>query len=209
MKNQINMLGYIAIVILIAFVNVKTCDYFVVEINTQVWMSKNLDVSTFNNGDSLFFAKSQEEWLYAWENKLPAFCYYNYDSLCNSINGKLYNWYAIKDSRKLPPDGWKIPSKNEWGILWDNLGGAYKVTENILDSIGWFNWLPSKDVITEELSFGPVYSTGKMAPMGIWVFWTSTKRDSIYNITVDLFNQKPDFWYAGYNSGLYVRCIKE
>jgi len=33
-----------------------------VKIGTQVWMSKNLNVSTFKNGDPITEAKTNEEW---------------------------------------------------------------------------------------------------------------------------------------------------
>ena len=43
-----------------------------VTIGTQVWMTKNLDVSTFRNGDPIPQAKTKEEWEKACDNKLPA-----------------------------------------------------------------------------------------------------------------------------------------
>ena len=47
-----------------------------VTIGTQVWMTKNLNVSTFRNGDPIPVAKSDEEWIRAAENEQPAWCYY-------------------------------------------------------------------------------------------------------------------------------------
>ena len=40
-----------------------------ITIGTQVWMTKNLDVATFRNGDSIPQAKTNEEWKKAGENK--------------------------------------------------------------------------------------------------------------------------------------------
>lgn len=75
-----------------------------VTIGTQVWRTKNLDVATFRNGDSIPQAKTNEEWEKAAENQQPAWCYYNNDPANGAKYGKLYNWYAVNDSRGLAPD---------------------------------------------------------------------------------------------------------
>jgi len=94
-----------------------------VTIGSQVWMTKNLDVSTFRNGDPIPEAKTDEEWKKAGENGEPAWCYYNNNPDNGERYGKLYNWYAVNDSRGLAPEGWKIPSNKDWRRLTDFLGG--------------------------------------------------------------------------------------
>ena len=94
----------------------------VVTIGTQVWSTKNLDVSTFRNGDPIPQAKTIEELENASENKQPAWCYYNNDPANGTKYGKLYNWYAVNDPRGLAPKGWHVPSIDEWLILQDYLG---------------------------------------------------------------------------------------
>ena len=76
-------------------------------------MRDNLNVEVFSNGDTILEAQSQEEWNLAGANKTPAWCSYNSDSKNDTIYGKLYNWYAVNDSRKLAPKGWHVPSENE------------------------------------------------------------------------------------------------
>ena len=94
-----------------------------VTIGKQVWMTKNLDVGTFRNGYPIPEAKTNEEWVNAGLNKQPAWCYYQNDPTNGEKYGKLYNWYAVNDSRGLTPEGWHIPSENEWEILFRYLGG--------------------------------------------------------------------------------------
>ena len=106
-----------------AVVSLQKGPYKTVQIGTQVWMTKNLDVSTFRNGDPIPEAKTDEEWEKAGENKQPAWCYYNNDPGNGEKYGKLYNWYAVNDSRGLAPVGYHIPSDAEWTILTDFLGG--------------------------------------------------------------------------------------
>jgi len=102
----------------------KSPDLFtnVITIGAQVWMTKNLDVDTFRNGDPIPQAKTFEEWDKADENKQPAWCYYDNDPANGAKYGKLYNWYAVNDSRGLAPVGFHIPTVAEWTKLEDFLG---------------------------------------------------------------------------------------
>ena len=88
-----------------------------INIGSQVWMKKNLDVSTFRNGDTIPQLISNEEWKAALENKIPAWCYYNNDVLNGDKYGKIYNFWAIQDQRGLAPKGWHIPSQTEFQNL--------------------------------------------------------------------------------------------
>jgi len=98
--------------------------YKTVVIGTQTWMAENLNVDRFRNGDLIAHAKTDEEWQKAKDNKQPAWCYYNNDPELGERYGKLYNWYAVNDSRGLAPKGWHISTKYDWTILTDYLGGA-------------------------------------------------------------------------------------
>jgi uncharacterized protein (TIGR02145 family) len=80
-------------------------------IGAQVWMTKNLEVTTFRNGDPIPQAASDEAWELAGKNKQPAWCYNG------EHYGKLYNWYAVNDPRGLAPEGWHIPTDQEWEAL--------------------------------------------------------------------------------------------
>lgn len=91
--------------------------YQVTEIGSQVWMAENLSVSTFQNGDKIQEAKTNDEWELAEKNEKPAWCWYKNDGDIGKIYGKLYNWHAVNDPRGLAPDGWHIPSDDEWKQL--------------------------------------------------------------------------------------------
>ena len=85
-----------------------------VRINNQLWMISNLDVEVFRNGDKIPYAKSINEWIKAGKEGKPAWCYYNTLSINGKKYGKLYNWFAINDSRVIAPIGWHIPTIQEW-----------------------------------------------------------------------------------------------
>jgi uncharacterized protein (TIGR02145 family) len=94
-----------------------------VKIGIQVWMAKNLDVDHFKNGDIIKEVTSREEWGKANDDKTPAWCYLHFDPTNNEKYGKLYNWYAVNDKRGLAPEGWHVPSIEEWKELIDEVGG--------------------------------------------------------------------------------------
>jgi uncharacterized protein (TIGR02145 family) len=110
-----------------------------VAIGTQVWMTKNLDVSKFRNGDPIPEAKTEEEWRAYNGAREPAWCYYNNDPKNGKKFGKLYNWYAVNDARGLAPAGWHIPSDDEWTILTDYFGGESVASYKMKSKSGWEN----------------------------------------------------------------------
>jgi len=84
---------------------------------TQVWTAKNLDIDHYRNGDTIRHCKTNTEWMEAGDKHQGAWCYYNNDTTKGKIYGKLYNWYAVNDSRGLAPKGWHVPSDEEWKTL--------------------------------------------------------------------------------------------
>ncbi|WP_259068987.1 fibrobacter succinogenes major paralogous domain-containing protein [Mucilaginibacter sp. X4EP1] len=88
-----------------------------VKIGNQIWMAENLDVSNFQNGDSISEASTLESCKQLGANQKPLFCYYNNNTSIGNQYGKLYNWYAVTDKRGLAPKGWHIPTREEFQIL--------------------------------------------------------------------------------------------
>jgi uncharacterized protein (TIGR02145 family) len=89
-----------------------------------LWIAENLNVSRFRNGDIIPEVRDDTEWKRAGDNGRPAWCYYDNVPLNGRIYGKLYNWYAVVDHRGLAPEGWHIPSDEEWEELCERLGGS-------------------------------------------------------------------------------------
>ncbi len=86
-----------------------------VTICNQTWMEKNLDVTTYSNGDIIPEVEDSAQWA---QLTTGAWCWYRNDSATyGSVYGRLYNWYAVNDSRGLAPAGWHIPSDAEWNTL--------------------------------------------------------------------------------------------
>lgn len=93
-----------------------------VAIGKQIWSLKNLEVTTFRNGDEIPEVKTNKAWKEAAKANQPAWCYYENEEAMGVKYGKLYNWFAVMDPRGLAPDGWQISSQKDWDVLVSALG---------------------------------------------------------------------------------------
>ena len=198
--------------ILILFVCLGTISFSqTVTIGTQVWMTKNLDVSTFRNGDPIPQAKSNAEWQAAGENKQPAWCYYDNDPANGAKYGKLYNWYAVNDARGLAPAGWHIPSYDEWTILTDYLGGKSVAGNKMKSKSGWeANGNGTNSSGFSALLGGNSSRWGRFDFIGLNGYWWSSTEREAADYVLSLF-LSDDGGVEGYGalckSGLSVRCL--
>lgn len=114
-----------------------------VTICSQKWMDKNLDVTTYRNGDTIPYVTDPTQWAALTTG---AWCYYNNDPSTNAIYGKLYNWYAVADPRGLAPAGWHVSTDAEWTTLVTCLGGVSSVAGGKLKVSGTRTWAsPNSD----------------------------------------------------------------
>jgi uncharacterized protein (TIGR02145 family) len=112
------------------FATLSTPIQTAVLIGTQVWTDKNLDIATYRNGEAITYAANSTQWNAATNAGIGAWSYYNFDATNGSIFGKLYNWYAVNDSRGLAPTGYHIPTKIEFNTLASNSGSALKAASS-------------------------------------------------------------------------------
>jgi uncharacterized protein (TIGR02145 family) len=135
-----------------------------VQIGNQVWKTSNLDVSTFRNGDQIPEAKNSQEWIDKCKNKQPAFCYYNFDNKMGLIFGKIYNYYAISDSRGLAPIGFSVPTKDDWVTLWNtlcNYNDYVKLNGELEEKNdeNWKAWTSLRTMVATKMCDGPKFET--------------------------------------------------
>lgn len=186
-----------------------------VKIGTQTWATKNLDIRTFRNGDSIPEAKTNEEWIAAAKQGKPACCYYHNDLANGSTYGKLYNWYAVNDPRGLAPEGFHIPNHAEWTRLTDFLGGKEKAGEKMKSTSGWKesgngNGTNANDFAGLPGGFRDDFgSFGYIGFFGYW--WSSMEAGPSGAWSSQLYYQ---YHYLGWNDfvkpcGLSVRCLKD
>jgi uncharacterized protein (TIGR02145 family) len=180
-----------------------------VTIGTQVWMTKNLDIDKFRNGDPIPEAKTEEEWKIAGENHQPAWCYYNNNPLNGEKFGKLYNWYAVNDPRGLAPLGYHIPTELEFFNLINYIGTT--TSREIMNKSGYVGEYKKYISLDNKINFEnsgyrDCFGNFSLFMLGFW--WTVSENNfsEACGFTIDLgqvskFNQSKV-------SGRSVRCLK-
>lgn len=184
-----------------------------VKINNQVWMTKNLNLDQFRNGDQIPYAETSEEWVIAASEGEPAWCYYNNDPANGEKYGKLYNWYAVNDPRGLAPTGWHIPSDAEWTALLDYLGND-DVGNKLKSSSEWsnngngtnesgFSGLPGGSRDANDGDFNLIGQYG-----GWWANTEVTENDAVTR-SLDFGVNRVYGFGINKGRGLSVRCLKD
>lgn len=186
-----------------------------VVIGNQTWMSENLDVAEFRTGDPILQVTTKAEWQEALTSKTPAWCYYNYKEELGKKYGKIYNQYAVRDSRGLAPTGWRIPSHFEWNKLIDHLGGASVAGGKLKATEGWIttNGEACNGTNTSQFNCFPGgychdKGSGSLEGRSVY-FWCKTAIDD--SNSHSCFIGQSDFASVGSTKsdfGMYVRCIK-
>lgn len=150
----------------------------VIQIGLQKWSDKNLDVTTYQDGTPIAEVSSSEQWLEYAQNGTAGWCYYNFDSSNATLYGKLYNWYAVSDSAKISPEGFRVPTRNDFTTLVSYLGS--EPGKHMKNSTGWLSltrWNPNGDNSSGFTGNpgGYMKHTGEFWDQG-WSanFWTQT-----------------------------------
>jgi uncharacterized protein (TIGR02145 family) len=188
--------------------------YQTVTIGTQVWMAENLKTTRYSNGDLIHNITCTSE----WDNlKSGACCDYKNTPGNSIIYGKLYNWYAVNDSRNIAPIGWHVPSATEWTTLIAWLGGE-SVAGGKLKETSTNHWNSPNACATNESGFtalpgGSRYFSGQFLQMGMVGFWWSSSKSSTgYAYSLNLSSDSNSLGYYNFllmSGGLSVRCVKD
>jgi uncharacterized protein (TIGR02145 family) len=176
-------------------------------------MTKNLDVSSFRNGDPIPQAKTNEEWDKAGEEGKPAWCYYENKKKNGKKYGKLYNWHAVNDPRGLAPAGYHIPSDTEWTILSDYLGGDTVAGSKMKSTSGWKNnGNGTNSSGFSGLPGGGRYYSGSYDGMGTNGYWWSASEDYTGSAYLRYLDDSYDYLFRSFSlkeEGFSVRCLRD
>lgn len=189
--------------------------YPTITIGTQTWMAKNLNVTKYRTGEIIPHVTDMNQWQ---TQTTSAYCNYENIETNSILNGKLYNWYAIKDGKNIAPIGWHVANQNDWLILSAYLGGS-QVAGKKLKETGTAHW-EAPNSGTNDVGFNGLGS-------GIRNFNYSDQFEGIKEYT--FWWGDPDVnmssWALGYGAtashdtliggvltkqaGLSVRCVKD
>jgi uncharacterized protein (TIGR02145 family) len=176
-----------------------------IRIGGQLWMTENRDVEHYRNGDPIPQVKDSTEWS---NLTTGAWCYYNNDPE-NEKYGKLYNWYAVTDSRGLAPEGWHIPTKEDFELLiWYVGNDGYAMLESGSGKNGRGTNRSGFSALLAGCSFG-----GWCCYLHeVTYFWSSTvnSKGRVYCLGLFYGDSVIDLSAAwNKNDGFSVRCVKD
>lgn len=197
--------------------------YDLVAIGNQCWFKENLRSEHYANGSPIPLVDYGDSW---WWPMPGIQCFYNLDSTILETHGRLYNWYAVNDSRGLCPSGWKVPSDEDWIELEiflgldtadalvrgsRGVGISTKLKSSPSSTPGWngnnetgFSALPGGYRWVSNGNFG---GFGAEA-----YYWTSTASGSsafyrVMNSSSAITRNDSEYNAAG--NGFSVRCLKD
>jgi len=192
----------------------NTTVYESVTIGTQVWMVKNLNVTKYRNGDAIPNVTDTAQW-----RSLTTGAYCNYDNATTNADtyGRLYNWYAVNDSRNIAPTGWHVASDAEWSILTNYLGGVNLAGSKLKES-GSSHWLV-RNTGTNESGFTALpggkrwHGDGTFGGIGMGGYWWTSSQGYIGAQYRDICSYDSYVRYSLYGEdvkeGFSVRCVKD
>ena len=191
-------------------------EYKTITIGTQTWMAENLKTTRYRNGDSIPNVTNDIEW---GNLQTGAYCWNNNDiNTYKAIYGALYNWYAVNDIRKIAPEGWHVPTDEEWTYLADYLNGKF-VAGSKLKEAGSLHWY-SQNPGTNETGFSALpggfcsssVTFGHFGSTGTYGYWWSSSLYSATNAWVRSIDymglelRRFNFYkYFGYS----LRCVQD
>ena len=204
--------------------------YSIVSIGDQCWMAENLATTKYNDGTDIPNIIDNTDWS---NLTTGAYVWYNNDISWKNLYGALYNWYAVIDANGLCPEGWHVPTNDEWTSLTDFIGGTGSPHGNELKSCRQVNsplgggcntsdhprWDEhSTNYGTDDYGFsglpgGYRGSSGTFSFVGDYgSWWSSTEYSSYY-----AYGRSLGYFYGyvgvdasyGRRSGFSVRCLRD
>jgi uncharacterized protein (TIGR02145 family) len=178
--------------------------YITLKIGDQVWMTEDLKTTRFNDGSPITLIENYDEWA---ELTLPAYSWYNNDTSNRNDFGALYNWYVV-ESGKLCPEGWHVPTDEEWTLLETTLGGV-TMAGGALKEEGTMLWKAPNNGATNRSGFSarPGGYRNYNGPFNLikkFGFWWTTTEKSWYGAS-----PRPMYRQIQYNGEAVVRDIAE
>jgi uncharacterized protein (TIGR02145 family) len=198
--------------------------YQTVKIGDQWWMAENLKVIHYRNGDPIPNVSDDTEWS---NLTTGAYCNCNNDESHVATYGRLYNGYAVIDSRNIAPAGWHVPSDDEWKELEMYLGMSQSEADMLfewrgtneggkLKQTGTTHWKSPNTGATNESGFSALPGSardhnGDYWDLGYYAgFWSSTIDGYGYAWTRYLDNDHSEIYrHFGIVSGFSVRCVRD
>lgn len=185
--------------------------YPVAQFGDNLWMLKNLRVRNYNDGTPIDYINDENPDV--WNGLATgAFCCYNNAEPSSSNDHFLYNFYAA-ETGKLCPEGWHVPSMEEWTALADEFGGAEVCGAALKSTYGWEDGNGTDESGMGILPVGVMDGWFKQDGKFSYIWTSSYKEDDDTKVHAVYFSYNSDamkHWSFGASKvrGYSVRCVK-
>ncbi len=192
--------------------------YSTVRLGNQEWMASNLRSTYFSNGESIPKTGTETKNIEGEVNPVYQWPYQGHEDHPELLedDGRLYTWYAVTDNRKLCPDGWHIPSLDEWNELLYQIGGDKPYSPDLRS----FSYRP--DPLNPELTEAGfrAHLAGFRNASGLFqsghnygTYWwssTSISDENAYSVFCSPSDNDPvNIREKSKKNGYSVRCVKD
>jgi uncharacterized protein (TIGR02145 family) len=191
--------------------------YRTIKIGEQLWMAENLRTTHYRNGDPIL-TTSPDTLDYSAETEPEYQFVYNGNEENILVYGRLYTWYAAVDKRNICPEGWHLPTIDEFKQLDEALGGK-NTAIGALKATGTEYWLSPNTDATNKSGFNALpggwrSAKGKYGTLGKYGhWWASDKQTEEYAFRMFLsFNEacyKNHLGSSDPQTAWSVRCVKD
>lgn len=197
--------------------------YATVQIGTQIWLAENLKTTKYRNGDPISKVVGDAIWRIT---RIGLYCNYKDEEGYGKKYGKLYNWSAVTDSRRIAPKGWHVASDAEWTTLTNYLIANRNTYGNEAKALAaGLDWVTNLDNGTIGADLSKNNSSGftalpggnrgnggtfeRIGYSGSW--WSSTEKVTYFSWFRKLYSNFSVVTrnYQGDDYGLSVRCVKD
>ncbi len=195
--------------------------YRTVDIGRYSWMAENLKTTRYNNGTEIPLVTEQTVWI---RLKSGAYSPYNNDKSYTDSYGLLYNWFTV-NTGKLCPEGWRVPTDEEWkemegnadtkhGIgdtIWNKPGlRGFDAGQRLRAASGWRPGVPGTDDLGFSALPGGEHLTRFFAGGSSGFWWTSSEasdKSAWYRSLIYSFQEVARDTHPK-RMGFSVRCIR-
>jgi uncharacterized protein (TIGR02145 family) len=134
-----------------------------VKIGTQEWMTEDIKTTVYNNGDPIYEAKQEEQWVECANKKIG--CYRKLS------NGTLvYNGFAVNDERGILPIGFELPTYSQFAQLIKFLGGGESQMGKATKSLATYPIIIPGNDFEKDVNLKTNGSSGFKAKAGGFVY---------------------------------------
>jgi len=154
-----------------------------IKIGNQVWMTEDIKITSYNNGDPIYEAKQEKQWKDCGDKKIGC-----YRKLKNGTF--LYNGFAVNDKRGILPSGFILPKYEQFNQLIKSLGGGNTFGGKAVRSLASYSYFLEIVVPGGQIDYveirpngksgfkakegGFIYDWGTLTEGGCSFWWTSS-----------------------------------